>query len=287
MTPGAVLSDFEQICVGLPVSGALIAVRELTGLRCTVSFGNAPTVGSRLAGDAAFTMRCVEIAEVVLCNDAATDLRIGPLVATRLGFRSAAAVPIETQGSVVGVIEVFCPSPNAITETVVEDLQRVAKSFASLMIFDAANGGAPIVGGSLEEPIELPRLIDEQDAVLAVLPITDRIEAPQSVIGSEPIASVIREAVEESKTKLVAHQPVTTGKVAGLSPLPSDRRTPGRVWFIAGALLFALSLLLLFLYLSSSHRPGASIESRLLLSPCSDLPESPPHKLPPRTDLSL
>src|SRR5215475_9703821 len=84
VTPDAVLSDFGQICVGLSVSGALIAVRELTGLRCTVSFGNAPNVGSRLAGDAAFTMRCVETAEVVLCEDATTDLRIGPLVAARL-----------------------------------------------------------------------------------------------------------------------------------------------------------------------------------------------------------
>jgi hypothetical protein len=41
ITPGAVLSDFEQMCVAMSVSGAVIAVRDLAGLRCIVSFGNA------------------------------------------------------------------------------------------------------------------------------------------------------------------------------------------------------------------------------------------------------
>ena len=55
ITPGAAMSDFGQICVAMPASGAIIAVRELAGLRCTVSFGNAPAVSSRLPMDSALT----------------------------------------------------------------------------------------------------------------------------------------------------------------------------------------------------------------------------------------
>src|SRR5215467_4187088 len=77
VTPDIVLSEFGEICVGISVSGALIAVRELTGLRCTVSFGKGPSVGSRVAGDAAFTMNCIETGEVMVCEDAANDLRFG------------------------------------------------------------------------------------------------------------------------------------------------------------------------------------------------------------------
>src|SRR5450755_2576433 len=48
ITPGAVMSDFEQICVAMPAIGAVIAVRDLAGMLCTVSFRNALAVGSRL-----------------------------------------------------------------------------------------------------------------------------------------------------------------------------------------------------------------------------------------------
>src|SRR5713101_389834 len=89
ITPGAVISDFEQMCVAMSATGAVIAVRDLAAIRCTVSFGNAPAVGSRLPTDSAFTRQCIETGEVALCEDAEKDPRIHPSVATRLSFRSA------------------------------------------------------------------------------------------------------------------------------------------------------------------------------------------------------
>jgi hypothetical protein len=222
ITPGAVISDFEQMCLAMSATGAVIAVRDLAGIRCTVSFGDAPAVGSRLPTDSAFTRQCIETGEVALCEDAEKDPRIHPSVATRLSFRSAVAVPIQAQGSVVGLIEVFCSRPFGIYPTAIAGLKGVAKSFAALMTFDAGNGGQPIVGGSLERPIVLPGLIADQE--------------PTSV--ANPGAEVI----EESENQEIYRMVTTT------SQLPSDKPTPTRVWLIAAALLLGLSLLFLFLF---------------------------------------
>jgi hypothetical protein len=235
ITPGAVLSDFEQMCVAIPVSGAVIGVRELAGMRCTVSFGNAPAVGSRLPTDSAFRRQCIETGEVAVCEDAWSDPRIHPSVAASLSFRSALAVPIQAQGSVVGLIEAFCSRPSAFSPTAVAGLKRVAKSFASLVTFDAANGGQPVVGGPPERPIVLPRLIADQEPT--------------------PIASPGAEVIEKPENREIYRTVTTT------SQLPSDRPTPTRVWLIAAALLLALSILFLILFKGASRRQDASIES--------------------------
>lgn len=235
VNPGAVMSDFEQICVTLSATGALIAIRDLAGVRCTVSFGTAPAVGSRLPSDFLFLKLCVETGDVALCEDADIDPAMHPSAAKILDFRSAVAVPIHAQGSVVGLIEVFSPRPCAIGPAVIDGLKSIAKSFASLMIFDAAGGGQPIVGGPLTEPVVLPRL--ESVPEDAAIPGT-------TVVETASAATSVAERARNSQT---------TAKVAALSQLPSDRPTPRRVWIIAGVFLLALALLLLFLF-RDSHR---------------------------------
>jgi hypothetical protein len=222
ITPGRVLSDFEQICVATPASGAVIAVRDLAGMLCTVSFGDALAVGSRLPKDSAFTKQCVETGEVVLCKDTEGDPRIHPSVATRWSFRSAVGIPIQARGEVVAVIEVFCSRPSSIAPITIAALKAVAKSFAALMIFDADNGGQPIVGGSLEQPVVLPSLTADEELTLV----------------ADPDPGVVEDQVSRETSRTAA--PPTQ--------LLSDKPTPTRVWVIAAALLFVLSLLLLFLF---------------------------------------
>jgi hypothetical protein len=206
----------------MSASGAVIAIRDLAGMRCTVSFGNAPAVGSRLATDSVFIRQCVETGEVVLCEDAKSDARIDPSMARHLTFRSAVAVPVQVQGAVVGLIEVFCPAPSAISPTAAAGLKEVAKSFAALMIFDAAHGGQPVVGGALERPIVLPTPIAEQE--------------PTTV--ANPAAKIIAHA---EKRAIIRTAPATF-------QLPSDKPTPTRVWLIAAALLVGLLLFFLLLF---------------------------------------
>jgi hypothetical protein len=179
ITPTRVLSDFEQICVALPVSGALIAERELAGLRCTVSFGKAPRVGLQLAPDSSLAFECLETGEVALSEDAQIDPRIDSAEATRVGFRSAIAVPIRAQASVIGLIEIFCSEPSAFSPETIAQLERLANSFAALMIVDAANGGQPIVGGPLDHPIVLPNLSSDNESLGSVeLPLSSLSPSP-------------------------------------------------------------------------------------------------------------
>jgi hypothetical protein len=202
-----VLSDFEQICVALPVSGALIAVRELAGLRCTVSFGKAPRVGSRLAPDSSLAFECLETGEVALSEDAHIDPRIDSAEAARVGFRSAIAAPIRAQASVIGLIEIFCSEPSAFSRETIAQLERLANSFAALMIFDAANGGQPIVGGPLDHPIVLPNLSSDHQSLCVELPLSSPSPSPAPKSIDQPYnVEEIREPKGAPGIKAVARE---------------------------------------------------------------------------------
>jgi WD40 repeat protein len=145
----AVMSAFEQICMAMSASGAVVAVRDVNGVRCVVSFGNAPSVGSRLQPDSVFTRECIEKDTVVLSEDTQNDQRVHPGTAKSLNLRSAVAVPIHAQGSVVGLIEVFSARPYSISPTAIGALQRVAELFANIMIFEPGPQGELVIAPPL------------------------------------------------------------------------------------------------------------------------------------------
>jgi hypothetical protein len=123
----------EQIRSAMSASGVVIAVRDPEGACCLASTGEAPPVGSRLQPDSAFTRECLETGEVVLCEDTENDSRILPSVAKGLHFRSAVAVPIQMQGSVIGVIEVFSSRPSEISPPDVDVLEECANLVAPVI----------------------------------------------------------------------------------------------------------------------------------------------------------
>jgi WD40 repeat protein len=123
----------EQICSAMSASGVVLAVRDPEGVRCLASAGDAPAVGSRLQPDSTFTRACLESGEVVLCEDAENDSRIHRSVAKSLNLRSAVAVPIKANGSVLGVIEVFSSRPSDIYPTDVPALEEFAELFAAII----------------------------------------------------------------------------------------------------------------------------------------------------------
>jgi WD40 repeat protein len=157
----------ERIRSAMSASGVVIAVRDQDGACCLASNGEAPVVGSRLQSDSAFTRECFETGEVVLCEDAENDSRILPSVAQSLRLRSAVAVPIHMQGSVVGVIEVFSSRPSDISPPDVDVLQECANLVAPIIAprpmpsaqpvreASAAPSQAPTSAGE-EQPRDLP-----------------------------------------------------------------------------------------------------------------------------------
>jgi GAF domain len=145
----------EQIRSAMSASGAVIAVRDPEGACCLASTGEAPPVGSRLQPDSAFTRECLETGEVVLCEDTENDSRILPSVAKSLHFRSAVAVPIQMQGCVIGVIEVFSSRPSEISPPDVDVLEECANLVAPV-IAPRAVPSAQIVQKAPPHPFPAP-----------------------------------------------------------------------------------------------------------------------------------
>lgn len=89
-------------------SGAAIALSNGMEIVCRASAGvDAPPVGARVSTEYGLSAQCIRSGEPLYCEDSEADVRVDQEVCRTLGIRSILAVPIEQQGSVVGLIEVF------------------------------------------------------------------------------------------------------------------------------------------------------------------------------------
>ncbi len=227
----AVLNRVVEQVFGLTrANGAVIALRDSQGLSCRASLGLAPPVGSRLLSDSGFTRECFETGQVVLCEDAENDPRIRPPIARTLHLRSALAVPILAQGSVLGVILVFSSSPSAFHTADVAALQRIAHSLPSISAPELAQD-------------ELPDTGRVADAALAFSPDKDQQAArPPLVIG--PLERQI--VSPQPSARAEAGEPISSRVTLGIC-----QRLDARPWLAAGSVL---SLLLLLFFGLSHHR---------------------------------
>ncbi len=94
------MSAFEQICLAIPASGALIAVRDASGLRSVGSLGDAPEVGSHLPPDFGMAIECLETRSAVyrdLTDDAQRVLSVGLSMEGVSQVRSAVALPMRAE----------------------------------------------------------------------------------------------------------------------------------------------------------------------------------------------
>src|ERR1700733_6052751 len=111
--PAVLTTVVERASLLTGADGVAIVLCDPEGVFCQASTGQAPPVGTRLQPDAAFTTECLETGQPVLCEDAENDARVDRSVARALHLRSALAVPIQAQGSVLGVVEIFSSRPSA------------------------------------------------------------------------------------------------------------------------------------------------------------------------------
>jgi WD40 repeat protein len=106
--------------------GAAIALRDAWGVVCRASAGEAPDVGSRLHPESSLTRECFESGQVMICEDTEEDSRV-KLAAKSLRLRSAVVVPVQAQGSVLGVVEVLSSRASAFTTAHIAALQHIAR----------------------------------------------------------------------------------------------------------------------------------------------------------------
>jgi WD40 repeat protein len=225
---GMLAGFVEQACSLAAADGAAIAVRDAQGIFCQASTGNAPPIGSRLPPDSAFTRECFESGQMVVCQDAENDPRIGPANASSLHLRSALAVPIQAQGSVLGVVEVFSSRPSAFDGMHIAGLRRIAESIAPVLSSNATE--SPIA--SKENPVAVPVLVESPPAA----------EPPPSI---EPAVAPPKEASQQSSA-------VPSVAESSLISLSIDHQPPEKkgksarsIGIVVGILLFLLLSVLL------------------------------------------
>jgi WD40 repeat protein len=130
-------SLLDQVVSGVSsithADGAAIAVCDQWGVICRASVGEAPEVGSRLQPDSALTRECFETGQVVVCEDTESDFRVLRSPANNLRLRSAVVVPLQNQGSVLGVLEILSSRPSAFSTTHIIGLQRIAQLLTSIL----------------------------------------------------------------------------------------------------------------------------------------------------------
>src|ERR1700722_2760265 len=143
--PGA-MSAFEQICLSIPASGALIVVRDTAGLHSVGSLGDAPEVGSRLPADFGMALECLETGSVVfhdLADDARRVLCVGMSMEGVSQIRSAVALPMRANNAIVGLIAVFSHRESSIQPHDIKALARIADFWGPLMADEWFPDGIP------------------------------------------------------------------------------------------------------------------------------------------------
>jgi hypothetical protein len=147
----------ERVCLETGADGAAIALCGPDGVLCRASTGDAPAVGSRLEIDSSFTRECFESGQAVLCEDAENDPRVHRSIARSLRLRSALAVPIQAQGLVLGIAEVFSSRLSAFDITHVNELQRIVDLLSTILAPSPAQDEKLVTRGPTLVPTQVGR----------------------------------------------------------------------------------------------------------------------------------
>jgi len=130
------LSDLDSLkpiveralnCTGA-TGAALAMVRDHEMVWVATAGSLVPPLGARLESGSSFSGKCVRLRRLLRCDDAESDSRINRENCLSLGIRSMVAVPIDENGVVVGLLEVFSGRANAFGEIADLDLEFLARS---------------------------------------------------------------------------------------------------------------------------------------------------------------
>lgn len=108
--------------------GIAIAIAEGDEIICRASVGSmAPDRGVRLDSKAGFSGACFRTGRIIRCDDSERDPRVNVEACRRLGTRSMVAVPLQSQGSVLGLLEAFSTQPFGFNDGDVRSLNLLAE----------------------------------------------------------------------------------------------------------------------------------------------------------------
>ena len=114
--------------------GAAIELIERDELVYRVGTGAASRhVGLRLAIASSLSGKCMQLNEVLLCDDTESDPRVNREACRKIGLRSMVVVPLYHNGGPVGVLKVLSTQANAFSERDAQALQLMAGLIGAAM----------------------------------------------------------------------------------------------------------------------------------------------------------
>jgi WD40 repeat protein len=216
----------DRISLITLAEGAAIAICDQWGVVCRASVGDAPEVGSRLRPDSALTRECFETGQVVVCEDTETDYRVRRSTVKNLRLRSAVVVPLQTESSILGVIEVLSSRPSAFSAAHVAGLERIAELLAQIV---GPGQVEPLPVVPINSPVNDPgnEPVDEpvNGDVLAVVPVPE--PQPEERVAP-PLLTVVPPAEPTSKRSVSSTAVVIAILLLLLLSLPYFLRKPNR-----------------------------------------------------------
>jgi WD40 repeat protein len=186
--PDVLTTVVERVGLVTGADGVAVALCDPEGVRCRASKGQAPAVGSRLQPDSVFTRECLETGQPMLCEDAENDSRVQLSIARDLHLRSALAVPIQGEGLVLGVVEVFSSRPSAFDITHVREVQHIAGLLSPVL------SRGPAVPGPAPHPtqVEGASFAEDQPTIrqpLVLFPAERWVDSRTTATGVEERSS--------------------------------------------------------------------------------------------------
>jgi GAF domain-containing protein len=134
-------------------SGAALVLSDGKIMSCRACSGElGPPVGTRLNTGTGFTATCVQSAEIVRCDDTATDPRVDGSSCIELGIRSILAVPVFDNKNVAGVLEVLSNQPKKFTDRHASALQLLARLVETVVDYGPRVGVSPETLNSAVKP---------------------------------------------------------------------------------------------------------------------------------------
>jgi TonB family protein len=135
-------------------SGAAIAIQQEDAMVCRGAAGaTVPDLGARINTQNGLSGACVRTGEPQWCNDSDSDERVDADACRELGVRSLVVVPVFAGDTLVGVVEVFSPEPQAFREQDLHTLQDLAQWVTEAVhgasgTASARQQGLSVVGGA-------------------------------------------------------------------------------------------------------------------------------------------
>jgi GAF domain-containing protein len=148
LEPGiSIIAEKAQTLTG--ATGAAIALRRGNEIVCRARTGRtAPDIGVRLQTDSGLSAECVRTGEVLLCNDAESNLRVDWATCRGMGVRSILVAPLRHFRRTLGVFEVLSSTPHAFDNNDVATMQFLSGMMvATISRLSSLQPAPPVASG--------------------------------------------------------------------------------------------------------------------------------------------